>query len=91
MNRYPHQVRRPRTDEKCVRDRFFQEFPFLDESVHFPKRKISPQMADPYNQIVELIKGYKSPLECFSIGGLTGPQNAKYFLRASAFRMNIGS
>jgi hypothetical protein len=57
----------------------------LGEKHSIPKRKVIGGTFDPYAQIVELIKGYKSHLYHFAIGGPVGPQNAKYFLRAGAF------
>jgi hypothetical protein len=57
----------------------------LGEKRSIPKRKVIGGTFDPYTQIVELIKGYKSHLYHFAIGGPVGLQNAKYFPRASAF------
>ena len=63
---------------------------FLGEKRSVPKGKVIGRTFDPYIQIVELIKGYKSHLYHFVIGGPVGLQNAKYFLRAGAFQANIG-
>ena len=67
------------------------KLPFWDESVSVPKRKVISQTFDPYTQIVELIKGYKSHLQHFAIGGPVALQNAKYFLRASTFEQILAA
>jgi hypothetical protein len=62
---------------------------FLGEKRSVPKGKVIGRTFDPYTQIVELIKGYKSRLYHFAIDGPVSPQNAKYFPRAGAFQTNI--